>query len=360
LSLELKSLELDGEDLTREILASDNKVHETFLRSQPDVEAFQKLTLPDYPYTTHRGATWTREGNSLKELEALQKIVPFAPLATSYGMGWKGLQAVRYRKNHLSELSWTGTLGTHVLALTIRPPQKMQLRYGEVKRDGPPPAGWIRVVPAGSCVRVRWEGSLDLLLIYLEPSLVARVAAESFESDPTRTVVPPLDGLNMPEVRSAMLAVDAELRAGGRGGPQLAESLATILCVHLIRHITASRQRTPSPDGVLPRCKLHSVIEYIMENLAGSPTLEQMAAVAHLSPYHFARQFRAATGLAPYQYVIVRRVERAQELLREEDDLGLGEVAFRAGFSDQSHFSSHFKRIVGVTPRQFRMSARIA
>ena len=61
-----------------------------------------------------------------------------------------------------------------------------------------------------------------------------------------------------------------------------------------------------------------------------------MAAVAHLSPYHFARQFRAATGLAPYQYVIVRRVERAQELLREEDDLCLGEVAFRAGFIDET------------------------
>src|SRR5260221_14498230 len=98
-----------------------------------------------------------QEGNSLKELEALQKIVPFAPLATSYGMGWKGLQAVRYRKDDLSELSWAGTTGTHVLVLTIRPPQKMQLRYGEVKRDVPPPAGWIRVVPAGSCVRVRWQ-----------------------------------------------------------------------------------------------------------------------------------------------------------------------------------------------------------
>jgi len=58
--------------------------------------------------------------------------------------------------------------------------------------------------------------------------------------------------------------------------------------------------------------------------------------------------------------VIERRVERAQELLREEDDLCLGEVAFRAGFSDQSRFSSHFKRIVGVTPRQFRISARMA
>jgi AraC family transcriptional regulator len=97
-----------------------------------------------------------------------------------------------------------------------------------------------------------------------------------------------------------------------------------------------------------------------MENLEGSPTLEQMAAVVHLSPYHFARQFKAATGLPPHQYVIARRVERAQHLLRGDGELGLAEVAFRAGFSDQSHFSSHFKRIIGVTPGQFRISARKA
>jgi AraC family transcriptional regulator len=64
--------------------------------------------------------------------------------------------------------------------------------------------------------------------------------------------------------------------------------------------------------------------------------------------------------LPPHQYVIARRVERAQQLLRGDGDLGLAEVALRAGFSDQSQFSFHFKRIVGVTPRQFRISARIA
>jgi AraC family transcriptional regulator len=59
-----------------------------------------------------------------------------------------------------------------------------------------------------------------------------------------------------------------------------------------------------------------------MENLEGSPTLEQMAAVVHLSPYHFARQFKVATRLAPHQYVIARRVERAQHLLRIDGKLG--------------------------------------
>jgi AraC family transcriptional regulator len=80
-----------------------------------------------------------------------------------------------------------------------------------------------------------------------------------------------------------------------------------------------------------------------------------MAAAAHLSVYHFARQFKRATGLPPHQYVIMRRVERAKQLLQGGTDLSLAEVAAGAGFSDQSQFSHHFKRLVGVTPRQYRM-----
>jgi AraC family transcriptional regulator len=299
-----------------------------------------------------------QEENSLKDLDARQKIVPFAPVSTSYGMGWKGLQAVRYRNSPLSEFSAAYTPGTHVLFLYVRPPEKMDVRYEGVKRDMPPPAGSIAVVPAGSSVVCSRQGSVDSLLIYLEPSLVAQVAAESFEFDPSRTVVPPVHGLKAPELRSAMLAVDAELKAGGVGGPLMVEALATMVSVHLIRHFLGPGQLAARPDSVLPHRKLRTVIEYIMENLEGSPTLEQMAAVVHISPYHFARQFKAATGLPPHQYVVARRVERAQHLLRGDGELGLAEVALRVGFSDQSQFTFHFKRIVGVTPRQFRLSTR--
>ena len=83
-----------------------------------------------------------------------------------------------------------------------------------------------------------------------------------------------------------------------------------------------------------------------------------MAAVARLIASRFARQFKRATGLPPRQYVILRRAERAKQLLHGE--LSLAEVAACPGFSAQSQFSYHFKRLVGVTPGQFRMSARIA
>ena len=301
-----------------------------------------------------------QEENSLKELEALQKFTPFTPSETSKGMGWKGMQALRYSRIPTGGELSLPPVSQHSIFLHLRSPEKFNLRIEELKRDTPLPTGSIHVVPARSPALVCWQGSRDLVVIYLEPSIVARVATESFELDPTRTLVPPLDGLNVPELRSAMLAADAELRASGGDGEQLlVESLATILSVHLIRHVTGRHRLPASAGGVLPRRKLHMVIEYIMENLEGSPTQEQMAAVAHLSPYHFARQFKAATGLPPHQYVIARRIERAQHLLQRDDEVGLAEVALRVGFSHQSKFSFHFKRILGVTPGRFRISARI-
>jgi AraC family transcriptional regulator len=248
----------------------------------------------------------------------------------------------------------------HRLVLFIRPPEELSLLYEGVKRHVPPPAGAISLVPAGTPSRWRSSGRRDALHIYLEPGLVARVAAEAFDLDPTRTTVPPLDGLDLPQLRAAMGAVDAELIARGAGGPLAAQSLANLLAVHLLRHALAPRQPARRRDGTLPRAKLRGVVEYIEEHLDACPTLEQMAAVARLNTYHFARQFKAATGLPPHQYVIVRRIDRAKHLLQAGADLSLAEVAARAGFSDQSQFCRHFKRLVGVTPGRFRTPSRIA
>jgi AraC family transcriptional regulator len=87
--------------------------------------------------------------------------------------------------------------------------------------------------------------------------------------------------------------------------------------------------------------------------------MKQMAAATRLSPYHFARQLEAATRLPPHLYVILHGVERAEQFLQAGTGLSLAEVAADAGSSDQRQFSQHFKRLVGVTPGQFRMSARI-
>src|SRR5258708_35881402 len=131
-------------------------------------------------------------------------------LATSYGMGWKGLQAVR-EKNPGGEFSRVGTPSTHVLGLWVRPPEKINMRYEGVKRDMPPPAGSIAVVPAGSSVLSHWQGSRDSIFVFLEPSLVTRVADELFEFDPTRTGVPPRVGMKVPRLSSEDVAGDVDV-----------------------------------------------------------------------------------------------------------------------------------------------------
>ena len=299
-----------------------------------------------------------RRGDPIGPLDSF-KILPVEPVASSERLGWVGLEAVRYGASPAFELDQPA-LTYHMLVLFARPPEELDVRYEGVKRHVPPPAGSVSLLPAGCPARVRSSGCKDELHIFLEPGLVGRVAAEAFDLDPARLTVPPLDGLDLPQLRAAMGAVDAELTGSGTGGPLAAESLANVLAVHLLRHILTPRQPAHRRGGTLPRARLRAVVEYIEEHLDAGPTLEQMAAIARLSPNYFAWQFKRATGLPPHQYVIARRVERAKQLLQTGSDFSLVEVAAHAGFSDQSQFSHHFKRLVGVTPRRFRMLARIA
>jgi AraC family transcriptional regulator len=297
-----------------------------------------------------------QQEHSLRDaLESLPTGAPLTPNAASFDLRWRGLQAVRFRDCISNEFS-APPIAQHALILITRPPEKMNLRYEGVNRDIPPGAGAVAVMPAGCASLWHWRGGKDSLHIYLEPSVIAQVATTLFELDSARVEIPPLDAVSVPGLRAAMLAVDAELTAGGSGGPLLIDSLANVLAIHLIRHFLGPRRLIGRSDGVLPRRKFQTVVEYIMQNLEGNLTLEQMASLVHISPYHFARQFKATTGLPPHQYVITRRVERAQQLLRRYGDLSLGEIALRVGFSDQSQFCFHFKRVVGVTPGQFRTS----
>jgi AraC family transcriptional regulator len=296
-----------------------------------------------------------RNRNQLGPIELI-KHFPGEPFARSDRLRWVGLEALRYRDQPPNE-AFQPPLTHHSLLLFLRTPKDFEAWCEGISRVVPPPPGSILMVPAGSPARYRWSSHSDSLHVFLEPGLVARVAAEAFELDSARVSLAPFDGLDLPQVRAALLAVNGELTADAAGGPLAAESLANLLAVHLIRNAFAPRPSARRTNGALPRGKLRAVVEYIEEHLDAELTLEQMAALAHLSAYHFARRFKAATGLPPHRYVISRRVERAQQLLQLDSDLSLAEIAARVGFSDQSQFSHRFKRVVGVTPNQFRKSA---
>jgi AraC-like DNA-binding protein len=194
---------------------------------------------------------------------------------------------------------------------------------------------------------------------YEGPTSSPRHAPNSaLKVDPARVTVPPLDAPQLQDLRAAlgaaMAAVDAELTWGGPGGPVAAAPLADVMAVYLLRHAPSHQPRARGARNELPRTKLRAVLGYVEEHLDASPTLEQMAAVARLSPTYFASQFKRTTGLPPHRYIIGRRIERAKQALQSGLDLSLAQVALQAGFTDQSQFSHHFKRFIGVTPGEFR------
>jgi AraC-like DNA-binding protein len=113
----------------------------------------------------------------------------------------------------------------------------------------------------------------------------------------------------------------------------------------------------PQARGGLSPAAMRRVHEYVEAHLNNRIELVELSAIAGLSVFHFAREFKQSAGVTPHYYLMRRRVERAKELLASTD-LSLSEIAFATGFSDQSHFTRHFRQMIGMTPGQFRRSLR--
>ena len=103
----------------------------------------------------------------------------------------------------------------------------------------------------------------------------------------------------------------------------------------------------------MPSVRLNRVLDFIDENLARDIRLQELANVAGMSLKYFCELFRESTGLSAHQYVLRRRIERAKQFLRNSS-FTVATVSAATGFRDQSHFTKVFRRLLGVTPVQFR------
>jgi PAS domain S-box-containing protein len=107
--------------------------------------------------------------------------------------------------------------------------------------------------------------------------------------------------------------------------------------------------------GGLPPVRLRRVLDHVENYLDGDTSLDTLARLARLSPNHFSELFKHSTGQSPHQYVLRRRISRAQELLAE-NQLSLADIAYTLGFPSQAHFTTTFRRLVGTTPGAYRQA----
>jgi AraC family transcriptional regulator len=133
----------------------------------------------------------------------------------------------------------------------------------------------------------------------------------------------------------------------------LVDALNTALAARIVRRFVDSSAIALTPSNGLSRERLNRVQDYIEAHLDDRLSLTELAGVACLSPYHFSRSFKQATGVGPQRYVMPRRLDRAKSLMRQSNQ-PLAFIAQEAGFADQSHLTSIFRRETGMTPGQYR------
>jgi AraC-like DNA-binding protein len=142
---------------------------------------------------------------------------------------------------------------------------------------------------------------------------------------------------------------------GGSFARVYADALSTAIVARLLSATLRSHStKRPSGSG-LPKWRLKRAIDYIEAHLAETVSLADIASSTGLTRMHFAAQFKAATGLRPHEYLLRRRIERAQEML-VGDGMPVVDVALSVGFQTQSHFTTVFTRFVGQPPQAWRHS----
>jgi AraC family transcriptional regulator len=139
-------------------------------------------------------------------------------------------------------------------------------------------------------------------------------------------------------------------------GRLLIESLSSALSAHLVHAYSATAVRLKQSGGAdkpLDMKRLRRVTDFISASVERAFSVNELASVACMSPAHFSRSFKAATGTAPHEYVSRQRLDLAKRLLLTSDRL-LVDIAYATGFSSQANFNRAFRKAVGTTPSAYR------
>ena len=169
-------------------------------------------------------------------------------------------------------------------------------------------------------------------------------------------VLTPKIGFQSKHIRHIAMSLLGELNEANVVGRLYADSLAIGLAMQLIRHYSSIRDVRVGNGGMPPH-RLRKVIGLIDDLLIreeeGRVLLRSVAKDVGMSYFHFSRAFKRSMGMTPTNYIAERRIERAKQLMKETE-LPISEIALLSGFSSQSHFTTFFRRLAGVTPRCFR------
>jgi AraC-like DNA-binding protein len=205
----------------------------------------------------------------------------------------------------------------------------------------------IGFYPAGSNARIVANCARSLQVLWQRDSLCWNVLEQVTRSARNTHSLEPF--------RDSLIAINGKFIAdeleGGAPDSLLIEGLTTAIAVKIERHFSEDSVRVDA--GFLSHQRVRRITEFVEAHLGDQVTLDAVAKVACLSPYHLSRSFKHATGIGLHRYVVLRRIARAKEFMLRTK-LPLAEIAMAVGFETQAAFSTRFRRETGVTPMRFR------
>lgn len=287
------------------------------------------------------------------KIVSLPDILPNQPILSSKPQVWNGI-IIEQHSQPPFEIP-EHCLPQHLIAIQVGPPLKVENVVNGRFQSGYSVSGDLSVIPAHLPNWERWYGIAEYIALRLEPELVVKATEQSLEANSIEIV--PNIRIRDPLMQQMGLTLLSEVKAGEAMSRLYAESMATMLAVHLLRHYSASKLTIKNYTDGLPQSKLRQAIEYINDRLTHDLTLAELAAVVKLSPNYFVSLFKRSTGLSPHQYVLKCRIECAKALLAE-NKLPIIEICHQVGFQNPSHFTTVFRRFMGTTPGAYREQTR--
>jgi AraC family transcriptional regulator len=210
--------------------------------------------------------------------------------------------------------------------------------------------GDVIIVPAYSTCSSSWNREHSYLALIVKPNVFEKWLREYISGNSVELL--PQFMVSDSLLFGVGNALKRELQTSGLGGQLYIDALLGALFAHLLQYYCTQKPIHETYVSGLPKYKLQQILDYIHAHLDQELALADLAAIAQITPNYFATQFKQSTGFAPHQYVIQQRIERAKKLLTNGEEK-IADIACQVGFAHQSHLTRHFKRLVGVTPKQF-------
>lgn len=280
-------------------------------------------------------------------------VRPESVRMSSRQLGWRPLNIER-REIEPGDDSYPEGFSEHLIFVSLADGHAIRESGGEIT-DKNFEAGHVSIHPGNKPVRWVWDTRLSFTALALEPAYLEQVARDIFSLDPAQVELLTVENRRDPVITAIAGNLMGEVMNGDAGSRLFAESLASVLAVHLLRNYTVRSHEIETERLTTQPRAVTQALNFIHANYGMDLSLADVAAAAHLSPYHLTRVFKKATGVSPHQYLVRVRVESARALLTAgAEDRSLAEIAAAVGFADQSHLTRHFKRMLGVTPKQLR------